>query len=571
MKLMKDTVDNIKPDKKSTNWLAYVDYVNGLVIEGITNAIDSSMADLAQQISIPYNYAQGLAPIFMINVCLDESKIQFEPTITCNEMQTGIRDIIGNIVGHFISLAIRMPQRLDYPQGGGDYLPEIKDQFQLYGAMQQITNNLNEIEAASNEFLDQYNDIAFMWEEELDSYFENFLKSGPDARETYIASLKTDETLEEEDLEEKIEAYDAMTNMIMGGVQTQLPALEIFDEKITHYHEVKNRIAQVGLKPQKDIGWIRVNSAPLIKDLQLIIEKWIEKFTSFLLENTNNQLKNTQNFIDDVKGGIKELPKGLISQKEKTMLTKVMTHLRDVSQIKDMTLESFPNLRNTIQLLKKHNVDVNAGQKADLLVVLENSRTDLVDTADKALGPVKEAILPLQGKESDNVKTRVRAFQLKVLEFRQDFTNKLPYHVTETSKDAINDAYKCIMEYYDKTNVMEAEAKELQHLESLFELQRTNQKELKDCKNELIQLKKMWDLISLIDMQFESWKKTLWEQINTDDMASLLKDIKTKQTAPNLPANKEIKGYKAFQSLGDRVKQMDLVGPMVSQLHSDNM
>lgn len=154
--------------------------------------------------------------------------------------------------------------------------------------------------------------------------------------------------MEEEQIEIMIESYDAMSSKILEGVETQLPALEVFDEKITHYHEVKNRIAQVGLKPQKDIGWIRVNSAPLIKDLQIIIEQWIDKFTSFLLQNTNNQLKNTQGFIDDVKTGIKDLPKGLISQNDKTKLTKVMTHLRDVSQIKDMTLESFPNLRNTI-------------------------------------------------------------------------------------------------------------------------------------------------------------------------------------------------------------------------------
>ena len=44
---MKDTVDNVKPDKKSIQWLAYVDYVNGLVIEGITNGINSSMSYLA--------------------------------------------------------------------------------------------------------------------------------------------------------------------------------------------------------------------------------------------------------------------------------------------------------------------------------------------------------------------------------------------------------------------------------------------------------------------------------------------------------------------------------------------
>ena len=47
-KLMKDTVDNVKPDKKSKQWIAYVDYVNGLVVEGITNGIDSSMTYLAE-------------------------------------------------------------------------------------------------------------------------------------------------------------------------------------------------------------------------------------------------------------------------------------------------------------------------------------------------------------------------------------------------------------------------------------------------------------------------------------------------------------------------------------------
>ena len=51
-KLMKDTIDNVKPDKKSAQWLAYVDYVNGLVVEGITNGIDSSMTFVAEQVLI---------------------------------------------------------------------------------------------------------------------------------------------------------------------------------------------------------------------------------------------------------------------------------------------------------------------------------------------------------------------------------------------------------------------------------------------------------------------------------------------------------------------------------------
>jgi dynein heavy chain len=94
----------------------------------------------------------------------------------------------------------------------------------------------------------------------------------------------------------------------------------------------------------------------------------------------------------------------------------------------------------------------------------------------------------------------------------------MPSKIEETNSEVINDAYGKIGEYFDKTCKMEEEAKELQTLESLFELQRTKQKELVDCKNELVQLKQMWDLISIIDGQFESWKETLWDNIDAENL-----------------------------------------------------
>lgn len=89
--------------------------------------------------------------------------------------------------------------------------------------------------------------------------------SGPDLRETFLKSLDAMEDLEEEHREVEIESFDSMSNKILAGVTTQLPSLEAFDEKITFLHEVKNRIAT--LKPFSDIGWIKVNSAPLIKEM----------------------------------------------------------------------------------------------------------------------------------------------------------------------------------------------------------------------------------------------------------------------------------------------------------------
>lgn len=134
-RLMKDTQDNIKPDKKSPQWLAYQDYINGLIIEGITEGINGSMQYLKDQLSIAYNRHNNCPPIFDIKVNLEDRAVQFDPTIQSNSRENGIRDIINKIVADFVSLAIMMPGRVDAsqnpnnPQNNGDYLVEIKDQF----------------------------------------------------------------------------------------------------------------------------------------------------------------------------------------------------------------------------------------------------------------------------------------------------------------------------------------------------------------------------------------------------------------------------------------------------------
>ena len=44
-----------------------------------------------------------------------------------------------------------------------------------------------------------------------------------------------------------------------------------------------------------------------------------------------------------------------------------------------------------------------------------------------------------------------------------------------------------------------------------------------------------------------------------------------KQTKPTLPQNKEIKNFKCFQALNERVKNMNLLKPLIQQLHSKYM
>jgi hypothetical protein len=110
----------------------------------------------------------------------------------------------------------------------------------------------------------------------------------------------------------------------------------------------------------------------------------------------------------------------------------------------------------------------------DYLVLLENNKSQLIDVSEKALGPVKEAILPLQNQEAQNIKARLARFAIEVQEFRIKFQNNCPMHVQDTSPAIIEKAYQSISDFYDETCEFEKTAKDLNNLEGLFDLTRTS-------------------------------------------------------------------------------------------------
>lgn len=558
---MKDTTEAIKPEKKSDQWLAYMNYLNSLIIEGVTEGINSSMKFLAEQISIKYNQVNNNAAMFDIKVDLRDGQVVFDPSIGCNDKQNGIRDIIQKIIDDFISLSVLVP-RLDLQTDrGGDYLVEIKDQFVLFGAMQSIQNNFQDIVVATEHFIDKYRDKAFLWEETLADSFRAFLETGDDPREQKHVKLNADGEEEEDP------TFQWMANRILDGVETRKPDLDAFDQKITTLTRIKTEIND--MKTTVDIGWLKVNATPLINELRTIIKDWIDCYTNFLLNNTIREISNIDTFIKTVDEGIQTLPdeSRIHEKQEKELLMQVMTHLRDVKMIQERTLQEIEPMKQTVLLLKKHQLKMDA----DYLVGLENSKTALVDVSEKALGSVKEAILGMQKQEAASLKDKQKDFYKRVLDYRNEFLKALPYHTKESGEEIIAASYAKIDEYYEKTIAFEREAAELNNLETLFDIEPIKYKALADCKYELQNLKLMWDLVALIDYQFSSWSTTLWDDIQPDELERLIKQFQGNQCSANSAQNKDIKAWKAFVSLNERVRNMAQVMPLIKDLHSPFM
>jgi len=80
----------------------------------------------------------------------------------------------------------------------------------------------------------------------------------------------------------------------------------------------------------------------------------------------------------------------------------------------------------------------------------------------------------------------------------------------------------------------------------------------------------MWDLIALINNQFESWKSTLWKDINVEELLGYIQDM-DKKCKPTNASNKDIKNYRSFSALIERVKNMATMLPLISDLDSPYM
>lgn len=133
-----------------------------------------------------------------------------------------------------------------------------------------------------------------------------------------------------------------------------------------------------------------------------------------------------------------------------------------------------------VALLKKHGCLVPESR----LQALDAAPSKWEEVIRKAF-EAKEAILPLQNAEVQNIKAALDSFSSEVKEFREAFLQIPPFDARTEPENA----YKAIDDFYFKCLSLEQHARELNNLETLFDIAKSQHKELKDSKEELKTLK----------------------------------------------------------------------------------
>ena len=125
-------------------------------------------------------------------------------------------------------------------------------------------------------------------------------------------------------------------------------------------------------------------------------------------------------------------------------------------------------------------------------------------------------------------------------------------------------------EQYNKLNEVEMKIDQLTSEELLFECENKSasyKKKIDLCRVENRALKVIWDMASIVHYTFKSWDSQLWHDIDAENLGDECKKLQKQLRL----LKKQCGQYKAYLGLDDKVKNMLVILPLISDLHSESM
>ena len=525
--------------KKTKAYKDYQEYVNDIVIEGLSRAICTNLSNLNSLVEIKKDRKTDVPPLFDVKLDIPYDKIQYEPEISNPSDPKSIRTILNQVVQDYISYACLI-QRID-TNFVGDYINEMHDNFEIRDSFAAINENVNKICDRADAKKKDYEPFKILWSNDPQVAFKEFL-----TKEVPQSAVAVSEEDEDKD----------KNNPIMNNIVTKIPPFEVFDNKIEELKRIRKEVAQ--LPTSEDIEWLRVNSYPLKNSLETKADQRINLYTNFFLTQVKTFLNNCKDFETYLKEGTKKDPSQFPD--DTNLLKKVMEVLSKERVVAQRIYPNVEFMKKMVQRLKDNEVEMRLedsiapeGKGDDFMAVLEEKMASLNEISSKRVMGIKNNILPLKQKETLVLKHTIQDFSHEISEFRSKFAKEAPFKYDKwMGIPEIETSYDKLDGYYARLQEFRKKAKEFNDLESLFELEQTKYKAIGECQAEIEKLKTMWDLICVIRYTYESWMKVPWKKINvneyTEDNTKFLELIK------KVP--REVKLFEGFTKLSEEVGNM---------------
>jgi dynein heavy chain, axonemal len=218
--------------RNKAQWLAYVDYVNSIVVEGLVAVAVRSAQYLRDQIDKVKVEENELMPLLEVSMKLSGKCAVFEPALG-RAGGKGISDMVMIWIEGFLNISL-LVYRIDTAEEDGDYLVDLQEHPSVRLVTAQIYKHLQISIADSEEFRKEYLKYQYLWAQDMKDVFKKFL-AGEDPPENH--------------------SWDKFEEN-----QTE-PTLEAFEKQIVKYKRLEEQVKE--MPSSKTIGWLRVDAKQL--------------------------------------------------------------------------------------------------------------------------------------------------------------------------------------------------------------------------------------------------------------------------------------------------------------------
>jgi dynein heavy chain len=536
----------LKVKNSNNHWRDYVDYVNDIVVSGLSDVCLASTRYLYDQVDEQWLNSNECMPLLEIQLKLAPPRAVYTPIMGRTAAQDGMRDITDSWLAAFANVAT-LVGRLDSIDGEGDYLLDMQMDVAVKHSISQTNKKIDQSQKRCEEFRDQFMSYSYLWTNDI---VQTFTQWKEENRQTGEDVLDPD------------------------------PPLSAFDAEIVKFKNLEAEIRD--LPSSKVFGPFRIDAKPIKSSLASWVSKWTYQYQQYLLDKVTNNVANLDEFI---KNTDVQLDTEVGENDRKAMLD-VMGYLRDVRKRTAETDAMFEPLRQTVSLLAKHQTPSFPSVSEETLKLLEETPLEWNNLKKKAV-VTKEKQAKSQSREADNLKKESKEFQEKVLGFYKAFKQYMPFEYTED----YDSAYEKIDLMYSGPNDfemsvgdeskpddmvqmkmgsvldMQAASKNLNELQELFELYVIEYREIAACGKDATNIKQVWDVISMVQNIYVEWKKTKWDDINVEELQEQNKKLQKEVKG----CDKVVKNWPCYKGLEDSVKNMQSSLPLVEELRSKAM
>ena len=526
--LVKQNAEFLKANLEGEEWHAYLDYIDDMIVRGFEACVKFSLEYMSENMQ-PIN---NQVPLFAAKLELELPKMVFKPSLDAAMGDASFQHLISAIIDDVFNMASLM-KRIGHNHKFEDYVNDMEDATDLSQLREELEDRVQSAINDALEHASKYETYQHLWEDDRQEFLRQFLTYGhiltPDEIEAHAGEAVPESPPNIAQFKEQIDSYEDLYVLING-----FKNIEVFQ------------------------GWFRVDVSPFKSNLLNIVKKWSLMFKQHIVGKVEHDLAELDVFIKETNQGLtKEVSDG-----DYDGLVYIMQHLLKVRDREHETDNMFGPIKEYIDLLKSYN------HESEMKDEVHKQLADLPDSwgsLKKTSTLVKQNVAPLQANEVAVIRRHCATFDVQQHEFREKFRGENFF------KWSANQPYPMIFNSHQNITDKEVEMEDLSGKADLFEVNIPEFKQLKACRKEIVLVKEVWDLATLVKSSIEDWTKTLWSDINVEQM-----DMDCKRFAKEIRSmDKEVRAWDVFTGLDSTVKNMitsfrvigELQNPAVRERH----